>query len=71
MVEKKKPSRLYYLLPIIFGLLGGVAGYLLVEDKNKHFGRKLLIVGIARELIILIIVVRVFLVSFILGLRSL
>jgi len=47
----KKPSRLYYLLPIFLGLLGGIAGYLLVQDRDKNFARRLLIVGIIMTVI--------------------
>jgi hypothetical protein len=50
-IEIKKPSRLYYLLPIFLGLLGGIAGYLLVQDRDKNFARRLLIAGIIMTVI--------------------
>lgn len=38
-------SRWLYLLPLLFGLLGGLIGWLIVRDENPHGGRNLLTVG--------------------------
>ncbi len=35
-----------YLLPLIFGLLGGIAGWLIVRDENPRGARNVLIVGV-------------------------
>jgi hypothetical protein len=43
----KKPSKLWYLVPIIFGPLGGLVGYFLVKNKDRNFAEWLLIIGIA------------------------
>jgi len=43
---KERVSRLYYLLPILFGAVGGVIGYFLVKKKNKEIAEKLLIIGL-------------------------
>ena len=43
----KKPSKLWYLVPIIFGPLGGLVGYFLVKNKDRNFAERLLIIGIA------------------------
>jgi len=59
-IKTRKVSRVWYLLPILFGLiggflgiLGGVAGvfggviaYFLIKDKDKKFAESCLIVGI-------------------------
>ncbi|MFH8039228.1 MAG: hypothetical protein QXJ14_04445 [Candidatus Aenigmatarchaeota archaeon] len=70
MVEKKKPSRLYYFLPIIFGLIGGIAGYLLLEEKERQFGRKLIIVGMVRDLVVVVIAIIAVLIPILVGIRS-
>jgi hypothetical protein len=44
--SQKKPSKWWYLLPIFFGILGGIAAYLLLQDKDKKFGKRLIIIGI-------------------------
>ncbi len=44
--ERKKPSRLWYLLPIFLNIIGGVIGYFLLKDKNRKFAERLLIVGL-------------------------
>jgi len=50
MVEEfekpKKPSRLWYLLPISLGILGGVIGYFLLRKRDRKFAEKLLIIGL-------------------------
>lgn len=37
-----KPSRLWYLFPIFFGLLGGILGYFLIRDRDKKFAKRLI-----------------------------
>jgi archaellum component FlaF (FlaF/FlaG flagellin family) len=54
-VSQKRPSKLYYLLPIFLGILGGVAAYLLVKDRDKKFAKKLLIVGIIMTVVFIVI----------------
>jgi hypothetical protein len=44
--SEKKPSKVYYLLPIFLNILGGVIGYFLVKDKDRKFAERLLIVGV-------------------------
>lgn len=43
---KQKPSRWWYLLPLFFGILGGLAGYFLVKDRDKKLAKRLIITGI-------------------------
>jgi len=61
--SQKKPSRLWYLLPIFFGIVGGIAAYLLVQDKDKKFARKLLIVGIVLTVVYIVIPLLIGLIS--------
>ena len=42
----KKPDMGWYVLPILFGILGGVAGYLLVQDQSRRFAKNLVLTGI-------------------------
>jgi len=43
MAAQTKPSIAWYLLPILFGIIGGVAMYLLLKDTNiqKKIGSQL------------------------------
>jgi len=42
----EKPSGLLYLLPLFFGILGGVIGYLFVKDKDKDMADGIMSVGV-------------------------
>ncbi|RLF07455.1 MAG: hypothetical protein DRJ64_02965 [Thermoprotei archaeon] len=53
---KSKVSKIYYLLPIFLGILGGIAGYLLVEDRDKKFAKRLIIIGIIMTFVGVIVV---------------
>ena len=59
----KKPSKLWYLLPIFLTWIGGIIGYFLVKDRDKEFAKRLLIVGLALTIIPIIIVVIIFLLG--------
>jgi uncharacterized membrane protein len=48
---KKKPSKLWYLLPIFFGILGGIAGYLATRGEDRKFAKKLIIIGIIMTIV--------------------
>jgi hypothetical protein len=41
-----KPTRLWYLVPILFALLGGIIGYVGVKDEDKEMAESLLIIGV-------------------------
>ena len=43
---RKKPSRLWYLLPIFLNAIGGIIGYFLLKDRDRKFAERLLIVGL-------------------------
>lgn len=42
----KKPSKLWYLLPIFLNIIGGVIGYFLLKDRDRKFAERLLIIGL-------------------------
>lgn len=44
--KTNKPSKAWYLVPLLFGLLGGIVGYLAVKDDDKKMAKSLLIAGI-------------------------
>ena len=41
-----KTSRAWYLLPLLFGLLGGLIGWSLLKKSDKTKARNLIIIGI-------------------------
>jgi hypothetical protein len=48
---------LWYLIPILLGVVGGVIAYLLVKDEDKKFAKRLLRIGIIITIITIIITV--------------
>ena len=40
------PSFLWYLVPFLFGILGGIVGYVAVKDKDENMAFGLLLFGI-------------------------
>jgi H+/Cl- antiporter ClcA len=53
--SQKKLSKWWYLLPIFFGILGGIAAYLLLQDKDKKFAKRLIIIGIIMTVVWIVI----------------
>lgn len=45
------PSAIWYLLPFLFGLIGGLIGYVGTKDRDKGIATKLLVFGILWNLI--------------------
>lgn len=43
---RKKPSRLWYLLVIFLGPIGGIIGYFVLKDRDRKFAERLLIIGL-------------------------
>jgi ribosomal protein L40E len=46
-----KPSGAWYLVPILFGFLGGTVGYFAVKDDNKNMAEDLIVIGIIVSII--------------------
>lgn len=42
----KKTTGWWYLVPLFFGILGGLVGYVAVKDEDKHMADTLLLIGI-------------------------
>jgi hypothetical protein len=51
----EKPSGWWYLLPLCFGFLGGLIGYVGVKDRNKGMAEGLLFLGVVVSIILVII----------------
>ena len=56
-VERKNPSKAWYLLPIFFGLLGGLVMYFIVRDDNKQMAKNGLILSVILTIVGIIFVV--------------
>jgi len=50
-----KPSNFWYLLPILFGIIGGIIGYFVVKNRDKKMATNLLIAGIIISVISLLL----------------
>jgi hypothetical protein len=42
----KKSSRLWYLVPIFLGIIGGLIGYFVLKDRDKKIANRMLIIGL-------------------------
>ena len=42
----EKPSNWWYLLPILFGILGGIIGYIVIKVKDEKMAKNILYVGL-------------------------
>ena len=45
-MDKQKTSWVWYLLPILFSILGGIVGYFLLRDKDKKTAKTLIYIGL-------------------------
>lgn len=52
-MTQKSPSMMWYLVPLLFAIIGGVIGYYAIVGRNKSMAKNLLIVGIAMSVILL------------------
>ena len=43
--DKKKPSKAWYIVPILFGLIGGLVGYLVVKDDDRKMAKRISIIN--------------------------
>jgi hypothetical protein len=46
MANDEKPSNVWYLLPILLGILGGLIGYFAIKGKDKKMAKNILYVGL-------------------------
>ncbi|MGH9922606.1 MAG: hypothetical protein ACRD38_07625 [Nitrososphaerales archaeon] len=46
-MERRKRSAVWYLLPILLGIIGGIIGYFAVRHDDPTLAKRLLYVGIA------------------------
>jgi len=53
----KKGNTLFYILPFLFGIIGGLVGYFLIKEKNKKLACNLLWAGVIVTLIVDVIVI--------------
>ena len=42
----EKPSNVWYLLPILLGIIGGIIGYIVIKVKDERMARNILYVGL-------------------------
>jgi hypothetical protein len=45
-MTKFKTEWLWYLVPIVFSIIGGVIGYFILKDDDKELANQLLIIGV-------------------------
>lgn len=50
----KIPSKLWYLLPLFLGIIGGLLGYFILKDRDKSMAKNILIFGAIWMVVILI-----------------
>ncbi|MBI2655736.1 hypothetical protein HYX06_04930 [Candidatus Woesearchaeota archaeon] len=51
----EKTSMLWYSLPILFGLIGGIIGYFLLRKQDRNTAKTLIWIGVVVTLIVTII----------------
>lgn len=56
-IEGESPNKAWYLLPIFFGLLGGIVMYFIVREDNKQMAKNGLILSVILTVVGIIIVI--------------
>jgi hypothetical protein len=54
-MAKSKVSNFWYIVPILFGWLGGVIGFFAVRGRDENKARNLFLVGIAITILAVVI----------------
>ena len=52
----EKPSNVWYLLPILLGIIGGIIGYIVIKAKDERMARNMLYVGLGTFVLGIIII---------------
>jgi len=55
VTTKGKPPSYWYLVPILLGVLGGIAGYFAVKDEDKTMANNLIALGIVSTILSLLL----------------
>jgi len=55
----EKPSNWWYLLPILFGILGGIIGYIVIKVKDEKMAKNILYVGLGTFMLGIILIAAV------------
>jgi len=50
-----RPSGLWYLVPLLFGLIGGLIGYVGTKDRDENMAKNLLVFGMIWSFILFLI----------------
>ena len=45
-INKKGPSKAWYLLPIFFGIIGGVIMFFVIKDEDRKMAKNGVILGV-------------------------
>lgn len=58
--EVVKHTAAWYIVPLLFGIIGGIIGYLVIKDDDKKMATNLLILGIVMTFVLPIVLFFVF-----------
>ena len=56
-IVRKNPSKAWYLLPIFFGLLGGLIMFFVLKDENRQMAKNGVILGVVLTVVGIMLVV--------------
>lgn len=56
MASAEKPSNVWYLLPILLGIIGGIIGYIVIKAKDERMAKNILYVGLGTFVLGIIII---------------
>lgn len=51
---RTKPSVAWYIVPLLFGIIGGLLGYIGVKDQDKEMAGNVIVVGIGMTIFYII-----------------
>lgn len=53
--QKRKDDKIWYLLPILIGIVGGIIAYLILKEDNPQFAKKCLMIGIILTIVSIVL----------------